>query len=336
MKRCIKCEEEKTLSEFYRHVGAKDGFRNVCKSCWAKNRKPYSRAKKSRSKESNKEPKTEKRCPKCGEVKPVSEFSPRPERRGGLKPRCKACVKVDRRAKREQLKQLHDEDFYQNVIGEKKCSVCKEIKPYTDFDRLRSEADGFQCLCKPCGRKKSKAYSLREDKREHLLAKKMEWYYNNLEGAKRREVERQKRRRTDPELKRKLREYHRRYYRTPKGMAIAQHNGAKRRAQKLKLPTDLTSDKWLEILDFFNYRCVYCGVSGRMAMDHVIPLHQNGHHVSGNVLPACKSCNSSKKERTLEEFLGNEQYTEWLHKMKFEFSWEVPELFENGGSLQGG
>jgi len=46
--------------------------------------------------------------------------------------------------------------------------------------------------------------------------------------------------------------------------------------------------------------CHYCG--GRFApqtltMDHVVPLVRGGRSTKGNVVPACKTCNTGKKHR---------------------------------------
>lgn len=44
--------------------------------------------------------------------------------------------------------------------------------------------------------------------------------------------------------------------------------------------------------------CYYCrrrvGV-GALGMDHVVPLGRGGRSVRGNVVPACKTCNTRKK-----------------------------------------
>jgi 5-methylcytosine-specific restriction endonuclease McrA len=44
--------------------------------------------------------------------------------------------------------------------------------------------------------------------------------------------------------------------------------------------------------------CYYCrrqvGV-GALTMDHIVPLGRGGRSVRGNVVPACKECNTRKK-----------------------------------------
>jgi len=45
--------------------------------------------------------------------------------------------------------------------------------------------------------------------------------------------------------------------------------------------------------------CQYCGrlvPAKELTMDHVVPIARGGRSVKGNVVPACKSCNSKKKQ----------------------------------------
>ncbi|WP_203620386.1 HNH endonuclease [Streptomyces sp. SID8499] len=47
---------------------------------------------------------------------------------------------------------------------------------------------------------------------------------------------------------------------------------------------------------------MYCDAPGG-TVDHVIPLSRGGQHAEGNLVPACKSCNSSKGDKLLIEWL---------------------------------
>ncbi len=45
--------------------------------------------------------------------------------------------------------------------------------------------------------------------------------------------------------------------------------------------------------------CHYCGKetpAGELTMDHIVPLSRGGRSTKGNVCPACKECNTKKKE----------------------------------------
>ena len=46
--------------------------------------------------------------------------------------------------------------------------------------------------------------------------------------------------------------------------------------------------------------CHYCGARfapDLLTMDHVVPLVRGGRSTKGNVVPACKDCNTQKKHR---------------------------------------
>jgi hypothetical protein len=48
--------------------------------------------------------------------------------------------------------------------------------------------------------------------------------------------------------------------------------------------------------------CVYCGAAAAV-VDHVRPLSRGGAEHESNLVPACRSCNSSKGRRLLIEWL---------------------------------
>ena len=49
------------------------------------------------------------------------------------------------------------------------------------------------------------------------------------------------------------------------------------------------------------WRCVYCGSSGRLTLDHVVPRSRGGDSVWENVVTSCAPCNLRKGNRLLEE-----------------------------------
>lgn len=49
-------------------------------------------------------------------------------------------------------------------------------------------------------------------------------------------------------------------------------------------------------------RCFYCGTGPAETVDHVVPLLRGGTNYEGNLVPACRPCNSSKRERLLVEW----------------------------------
>jgi HNH endonuclease len=53
-----------------------------------------------------------------------------------------------------------------------------------------------------------------------------------------------------------------------------------------------------------NYTCRYCGVrGGNLECDHITPVSLSGSSELSNLVTACYSCNRSKGNKTLEEWL---------------------------------
>lgn len=66
----------------------------------------------------------------------------------------------------------------------------------------------------------------------------------------------------------------------------------------------VSPQQWKAIMADYGRCCAYCARPGRLTMDHVIPLSNGGTHDIHNVVPACRSCNSSKNNKTLIVWLA--------------------------------
>ena len=59
-----------------------------------------------------------------------------------------------------------------------------------------------------------------------------------------------------------------------------------------------------------DYRCVYCGkrfAAEELSIDHVEPRVRGGDQSSGNLVTACKGCNTLKAHRRLSDFLRDDR-----------------------------
>lgn len=78
-------------------------------------------------------------------------------------------------------------------------------------------------------------------------------------------------------------------------LAMLRNGKQRRRAFKRALPATLTVTQWTAVLVAYDHRCAYCGVNGlKLTQDHVIPLSKGGAYEMGNIVPACRPCNSRK------------------------------------------
>jgi 5-methylcytosine-specific restriction endonuclease McrA len=107
-----------------------------------------------------------------------------------------------------------------------------------------------------------------------------------------------------------------------------------RRAKEKLSGGHISNAEWRECMKTWGYKCAYCGAhrsavrdpSRRMdlEMDHVVPLGP-GLHIISNVVPACKTCNTSKSDQDV---------IEWAIKKGMTLSHEVLTVYrENAGPL---
>ncbi len=68
--------------------------------------------------------------------------------------------------------------------------------------------------------------------------------------------------------------------------------------------------KRAEIFARDEHRCVYCGETfepADLSIDHVQPRMRGGDGSGGNVVTACKACNTAKASRPLWQFLAENE-----------------------------
>ncbi len=85
--------------------------------------------------------------------------------------------------------------------------------------------------------------------------------------------------------------------------ATAERNQANRRALKRVDGEFISTQQWASIVEVFDKRCAYCCEPKKLGMDHFVPLASGGKHIISNLVPCCRNCNSSKKDRDPFEWM---------------------------------
>lgn len=77
-----------------------------------------------------------------------------------------------------------------------------------------------------------------------------------------------------------------------------------------------------------SHRCVYCGSTGDLTLDHIKPRSQGGGDEPTNLLTSCSPCNNRKKNAGVKEFAavvgGPEKYAEVMENIKRQRSTPPP------------
>lgn len=68
-------------------------------------------------------------------------------------------------------------------------------------------------------------------------------------------------------------------------------------------------DVWEETLRQFEYKCSYCNKEvDKLTQDHIVPVSKGGGYLRSNIVPACKSCNSSKGNKDMITWYREQDY----------------------------
>lgn len=174
----------------------------------------------------------------------------------------------------------------------KVCTRCHQSLPLAAFHKCKSHADGFEYACQACLEAK------RQESFERYAARRHAYYLAN-----RGTILKQSRawgvanRTARYAASRKWIKAH------PDAPTLAVN---RRRARLMNAPATLTQEEWQDILATFNGHCAYCllpfSAVRSPTMDHIKPIIHGGGHTAENVIPACRSCNSSKHTMSLLEF----------------------------------
>jgi 5-methylcytosine-specific restriction endonuclease McrA len=218
-----------------------------------------------------------KRCTKCHTEYPRTReyFSPDKRCCDGLQSRCKACGRDYRKQKwiedPDKIREANKEYYNKNAE--------KEIAKSREWVLEHPEEH----------REYMKNYRI---KNAEKLSEYMRIYWiEKIDKAE----ERKRLRNYYSENPHKRSEHSRKQYLLHPDRFLIQ--GQRRAARKRGLPYTLTPSEWKYAIKFFEDYCIYCRTkSHKLTMDHFIPLNNPmcPGTVAHNIVPACKSCNSSK------------------------------------------
>ena len=198
----------------------------------------------------------------------------------------------------------------------KKCSKCGEVKEKVEcFNKHGiSKHTGeqiYRANCKECQKLITRAAYYRNHEESKRVAREKMAKHAHKHADKRREYE-AARRAADPEAAR--RRDRERYKKDPSkkiksALRWCKNNPERkrsiqerRRARKANAVGDCSHEKWLNRLMYYGGKCVYCGTSDKITMEHRIPLSRGGTNWPSNIVPACHSCNCRKNTKTETEF----------------------------------
>lgn len=235
-------------------------------------------------------------CTKCGKTKPSEDFPPAKQNRDGRSSWCRQCTNDQRKQRyqndpaykernkaRARNHYQEDPDYQERhkaAMRERSKKLTETGARRTDSQRKKWQRWGKQRRADP-----KRGASLRAWKRNNHRDR-----YESSVTWREQERQRSKKKRqqlvSTPEGLRRWRDYKRR----------SEHV---RRARRRDAGT-YTNAEWNELCARYNHRCLCCGESRPLTVDHVIPLSRGGSNTIENLQPLCLSCNDRKGSRTID------------------------------------
>ena len=233
----------------------------------------------------------------------------------GFHSRCKKCrSKSFKQSYDEEAKEKAKEKYYDNIEKEK---MKAKIYRGKNKDKIKERRKQYDKENKEKVSRRRKEYRLknhekvlqrqaqyRANNKEKIRLSRQIYYKNNSEKVKEKAVEylhdhlEENKQRNKEYYKNNnviIKEKVKKYSLTPKGKEIDRVSSERRRTLKKQLPATFTLKQWNECKEYFNHSCAYCGKPmKRLEQEHFIPLNKGGEYTKNNILPSCKSCNSSK------------------------------------------
>lgn len=311
IKICSKCKRILVANamNFYKDKNCKYGLQSVCKICISKhNSQNWKMNKKLKNKNNpfdnidinkiwNHCPFCIKVCTKCGEILVANETNFRKIKSGkyGLRAECRNCEKEYN----NEYMQNNDEKYKQI----KKNSNKKYYKKNKEEILKKQKNHREECI----EEMKEKEKQYREKHKEKIAECKKQYYKKHKE---------------------EISDYHRQWRRNNPHIKFNNHN--KRRQREKNQGNGISKDQWLEMMDFFEWKCAYSGEyiggdSEFRTIDHIIPLSKGGEHEIWNCIPCYGIYNYSKYNKdmlewyTQQEFYSEERLNkiyEWIEYTK--------------------
>ena len=158
-------------------------------------------------------------------------------------------------------------------------------------------------LCVPCEEIRLKRY---EDK-----SKENSKRYRQRNPEKVRDAARL-RRENNPE---KEKERKRQYQQLNPGKINAKTH--RRRTLKTAAGGNYTAAEWNSLAEHYGGKCLCCGRTDvKLTADHVVPVSKGGTSNIDNIQPLCKSCNSRKRDKTID-YRPSSGLGRWIQRKLF-------------------
>lgn len=187
--------------------------------------------------------------------------------------------------------------------GLKVCFKCGRVLPVEQFSKNKNRKDGLAPQCKKCAAK-------------YMVPYNKQYYRENIEERL---------------------QYAKQHYQTPQAQIVHFNSNGRRRQREEEQGAGITKQQYLEIMNFFDWKCAYSGIyigskenKNNRSIDHIIPISKGGEHEIWNMAPMYRPYNSSKRDTdmmewyTIQDFYSKERLDKILAWQEYAYNkWSV-------------
>jgi 5-methylcytosine-specific restriction endonuclease McrA len=180
----------------------------------------------------------------------------------------------------------------------KHCRWCGITKQKEDFYKRLASPDGLSHKCKVCTQAYHKAHYAANPEPAKERARK----WANANRVRRHEIQRKYHDTHLERMREKGRNYQRRI-RAERPEEFAIKNRANVHTRRQREAGRMNPGFVAELFQKAGGMCVYCGKAAVLTVDHMTAVVNGGTNENDNLFPCCKSCNSSKQNADMADWL---------------------------------
>jgi 5-methylcytosine-specific restriction endonuclease McrA len=199
----------------------------------------------------------------------------------------------------------------------KVCNRCGEWKPLNKYKVQSDCLGGYQHSCKTCEGKRPAARARRK-RWEEAHKEELAVYHRQWDEARKKRDPGYGTRKAADYIARNRSKVRERVYKHNQRPEVRARINAQKRALRAKDPDRFrvynstraarkkqaggswTKAEWQALLVQHESRCLSCGSTSNLCADHVQPLSKGGSNSISNIQPLCRSCNSRKRDKTID------------------------------------
>ena len=213
------------------------------------------------------------------------------------------------------------------------CSKCGEILHISRFHKDKNGKYKTRPDCKECSRKYQKEYN--KNNKEKISKRQKIWYEENKDDILKRSKERYEKNKDS--ILEKQKEYNKKWAKNNPEKILNRNN--KRRNKEENQGNGITKEQWLEMMNFFDWKCAYSGekmennntTNGR-TVDHIIALDNGGENEPWNIIPMKKGYNTSKHTKDMLEWYLEQPFFS-IERLTKIYEWRIYAYWKwNGGN----